>query len=355
MKRLLFAVLALMLATAGQAPAAPDTGTDLRLVVLIAVDQFRYDYLTRFRGRLHRTGFKRLLTEGAVFTDANLEHYPTVTAIGHSTMLSGATPSVSGIVGNDWFDRDTGATVTSVSDPTVKLLGSPAGAAAVAAAAARQHGRRRAEDGIAAAQGRRPTRRGFRRVVEGSIGDSARRPRRRCGVLVGYQDRAASSRARTTSPRFRTGCAAFNERKPADTHAGATWTRPVGAGDRTAAAAGRTRAALYEAVYGSPYGNDLLLDFASELLDRERLGTARTSPICSRSASPRTIRSGIPTGRLAAGARHRDPNRSDDRASAESGRQDRRAAAHAGRVHRRPRRRAAAGNAARARAARRTA
>jgi predicted AlkP superfamily pyrophosphatase or phosphodiesterase len=49
--------------------------------------------------------------------------YPTVTAIGHATMLSGATPSVSGIFGNDWFDRESGATVQSVTDTTVKPLG----------------------------------------------------------------------------------------------------------------------------------------------------------------------------------------------------------------------------------------
>ena len=91
-------------------------------MLLIAVDQFRYDYLTRFRAE-YTDGFKRLLTEGAVFTDANLEHYPTVTAVGHATMLSGAIPAVSGIIGNDWFDRASGATVTSVSDATVKPVG----------------------------------------------------------------------------------------------------------------------------------------------------------------------------------------------------------------------------------------
>ena len=71
-----------------------------------------------------------------MFTDANLEHYPTVTAVGHSTMLSGATPSVSGIIGNDWFDRETGATVTSVSDPAVKTVGSPTGTPSLAASLA---------------------------------------------------------------------------------------------------------------------------------------------------------------------------------------------------------------------------
>ena len=86
-----------------------------KLVLLIAVDQFRYDYLTRFRSE-YKYGLKRLLENGAVFGDAHLEHYPTVTAIGHSTMLSGATPALSGIMGNDWFDRASGKSVSSVSD-----------------------------------------------------------------------------------------------------------------------------------------------------------------------------------------------------------------------------------------------
>src|SRR6185295_10741453 len=126
-------VAALLLAVAAFAvawpSAAPAGSPDIRLVLLVAVDQFRFDYLTRFRPE-YTEGFKRLLTEGAVFTNANLEHYPTVTAIGHSTMLSGATPSVSGIIGNDWYDRETRAIVTSVFDPTVKPVGAPTGSAA---------------------------------------------------------------------------------------------------------------------------------------------------------------------------------------------------------------------------------
>ena len=121
-----FAVLvALGLGTIlASATAAPQPGS--RLVLLIAIDQFRYDYLTRFRAEF-KDGFDRLLTQGAVFSDANLEHYPTVTAIGHATMLSGATPAVSGIIGNDWFDRESGRTITSVSDERVKPLGATTG------------------------------------------------------------------------------------------------------------------------------------------------------------------------------------------------------------------------------------
>ena len=93
-----------------------------KLVVLVVVDQFRYDYLTRYRAD-YTGGFSRLLTRGAVFTNARYNHVPAITAVGHSTILSGAIPSVSGIVANDWFDPDEYAKVTSVSDPQTKLVG----------------------------------------------------------------------------------------------------------------------------------------------------------------------------------------------------------------------------------------
>ena len=105
-----------------QAPERP------KLVVAIVVDQFRYDYLLRFR-KDYTAGLARLLEQGAVFSDAHYQHSYTVTAVGHSTFLSGATPSVSGIIANEWFDRESGKIVTSVSDPTTKLIGGAPGAA----------------------------------------------------------------------------------------------------------------------------------------------------------------------------------------------------------------------------------
>ena len=97
-----------------------------KLVLAVVVDQFRYDYLLRFRSD-YKAGFNRILEHGAVFTDAHHEHFPTVTAVGHSTFLSGATPSISGIVGNTWYDRETGKMVTSVSDDSTTLLGGKPG------------------------------------------------------------------------------------------------------------------------------------------------------------------------------------------------------------------------------------
>jgi predicted AlkP superfamily pyrophosphatase or phosphodiesterase len=65
----------------------------------------------------------RLLTQGAVYVDAHQDHFPTVTATGHSAFLSGSIPALCGIVSNEWYDRASGKTVTSVEDSATKLLG----------------------------------------------------------------------------------------------------------------------------------------------------------------------------------------------------------------------------------------
>jgi predicted AlkP superfamily pyrophosphatase or phosphodiesterase len=103
-------------------PSFSASVTKPKLVVAIIVDQFRYDYLTRFRDDYH-SGFDRLLTQGADFTNAFYAQVPTVTAVGHSIFMSGAMPAVSGIVSNAWYDRDEKKGVTSVCDWSVKTVG----------------------------------------------------------------------------------------------------------------------------------------------------------------------------------------------------------------------------------------
>ena len=100
----------------------------VRLIVGVVIDQFRYDYLTRFEDQFGEGGFKRLLNGGAVFTNANYLQAPTFTACGHATFMSGATPAMNGIIANEWFDRQANKVVTSVSDDKTKLLGGRPGA-----------------------------------------------------------------------------------------------------------------------------------------------------------------------------------------------------------------------------------
>ncbi len=124
LRRSLFALLAFSFCASlpAQIQQAPDARP--KLVVGIVIDQFRYDYLLRFR-QDYNSGLARMLDQGAVFSQAHYAHSYTVTAVGHSTFMSGATPSASGIIGNEWFEREgnKGSTVTSVSDPNTKLVG----------------------------------------------------------------------------------------------------------------------------------------------------------------------------------------------------------------------------------------
>jgi len=122
-RRLFLLYIGIVTSVASLLAAPPQPAKKPKLVVAIAIDQFRYDYLLRFRNDYH-SGLARMLDHGAVFTDAHYLHAFTVTAVGHSTFLNGATPSISGIIGNEWFERESGKTVNSVSDPNTQLLSS---------------------------------------------------------------------------------------------------------------------------------------------------------------------------------------------------------------------------------------
>src|SRR6185503_20740153 len=87
-----------------------------KLVVVIVVDQFRYDYLERFGDLFGAGGFNRLMHEGALFTNANFDYVPTFTACGHAAISSGSVPALNGIVGNAYFDRELGKVRVMVAD-----------------------------------------------------------------------------------------------------------------------------------------------------------------------------------------------------------------------------------------------
>jgi hypothetical protein len=281
-KKLVAALLLVISAALAAAPAQPER-SDLRLILLIAVDQFRYDYLTRFRSE-YTSGLRRLLTDGAVFTDANLEHYPTVTAIGHSTMLSGATPSVSGIIGNDWYDRATAATVTSVSDPKVTLLG----AQGDAASSPHRLLVTTVGDQLKMASGAARGSDAAPRVIGVSLKDRAAiLPVGRGADAAYWWDTKSGAFVSSTyyGPTLREWVAAFNKKRPADAWVGKPWsvlTNPSSVFKSLPKDAGP---ALYQAVYDTPFGSDLLLDFATRALEEEKLGQRNAVDLLSVSFS----------------------------------------------------------------------
>jgi predicted AlkP superfamily pyrophosphatase or phosphodiesterase len=88
-----------------------------KLAVLLVFDQMRGDYLEKWRPLFGEGGFKRLQDEGAWFKNCHYPYAYTLTAPGHTSLVTGATPSRHGIIANDWYDRATGETVTSVTPP----------------------------------------------------------------------------------------------------------------------------------------------------------------------------------------------------------------------------------------------
>src|SRR6266403_2317453 len=94
-----------------------------KLVVVIVIDQFRGDYLERYRDQFGDGGFRVFLDRGAYFTECSYDYANTRTAPGHATLFTGSYTSGHGIVSNEWWDPQKKKRVTSVEDDTTKLVG----------------------------------------------------------------------------------------------------------------------------------------------------------------------------------------------------------------------------------------
>jgi len=272
MTRRFFVLISLAAALAG--PLAPQAARPRvapaparpKLVLAIVVDQFRYDYTTRFRAD-YTGGIARLLSQGAVFTNARYQHFPTVTGVGHAVFMTGAPPVTSGIVDNDWYDRATGKTVYCVADPETKLLG-----------------------------GNGP---GFspRRLVASTLGDEMKMAWRGKPRVIGIslKDRAAILPAGhmadgaywfdTQTGAFVSSTfyfdalpkwvADFNASHPADRYIGAEWKPLVPSPDYPAFSKvfnGPAGQRFYSSLDASPYGNELVEALAERAIEGEQLG-----------------------------------------------------------------------------------
>ena len=94
-----------------------------KLIVVIVIDQFRGDYLERYREKFGDGGFRLFLDHGAYFTDCNYDYADTRTAPGHATLFSGNYAGGHGILANEWWDPQKKKRVTSVEDDATKLVG----------------------------------------------------------------------------------------------------------------------------------------------------------------------------------------------------------------------------------------
>jgi predicted AlkP superfamily pyrophosphatase or phosphodiesterase len=114
--------LALLGLPAAQKPQTPSEPVlPPPLIVLLVVDQMRADYVDRFQDDW-TSGLRRLVTEGARFTNAAYPYLTTVTCPGHATIATGTLPYVHGIFQNTWFDRDRNLVIPCTEDSSVKAV-----------------------------------------------------------------------------------------------------------------------------------------------------------------------------------------------------------------------------------------
>lgn len=99
-----------------------------RLVIVVSVDQLCQEYFQRFHNSLAADGLYRTAeNEGAVFTNCHHAHAFTITAPGHAVMLTGTYPHRHGIIGNDWHNPATGKKMYCVTDTSCTTIGAAVG------------------------------------------------------------------------------------------------------------------------------------------------------------------------------------------------------------------------------------
>jgi len=257
-----------------------------KLVVVIVIDQFRGDYLERYRDQFGEGGFRLFLDHGAYFTDCNYNYANTRTAPGHSTLFTGAYSNGHGIADNEWWDAKKKRLVTSVEDDDTKIVGVPG-----EKTGSSPHNLRADTIGDElkmATQGKS-------RVFTVSLKD-------RASVLPGGFSADAAywiepkSGAWVTSTYYRDALPKWAEDFNSSGRSAKYWDRDwkdaQGATLRSTARHQKkdgSDASFYEVIGSTPFANEYELDFARELMVYENVGRGPATDLLSISLSANDI------------------------------------------------------------------
>jgi Type I phosphodiesterase / nucleotide pyrophosphatase len=291
-------LLALVSIPARAAPPAEKPGRPaIRLAVVVMFDQLRGDYLIRWHDLFGKDGFRRILDEGAWYQNCHYPYANTVTGAGHASVHTGCSPMTHGIIANDWYDRTEGASVYCAT--TLRYQPVPG----------RKSARKTSKSGAGSPD----------RLLAPTLGDALKEATHGKGKVVSlsFKDRSAvlpggrrpdacywldsSTGNFVTSTYYRDAVhpwvARFNNAGKAEQWAGSLWERLrpdldyakiVGPDKVTGEGkgveqgvtfphplGGRPPLSLktyYGALYNSPFGNNLLLDFTKAAVTAEHLG-----------------------------------------------------------------------------------
>lgn len=285
---LLVALLASLFVLSASAPEASASSYNghPKLVVIVVIDQFRGDYLERYRDQFVEGGFRLFLDRGAYFTDCNYDYANTRTAPGHATLLSGAYSNGHGIISNEWWDTQKKRMVSSVEDDSTHVVGLPG---EIKGASPHNLLASTLGDELKLATG------GKSHVFGVALKD-------RAAILPGGHAADAAywidqkSGAWVTSTYYRNElpkwAADFNSSNRAGKYWDREWRDGSGASLRSTAhrkSKDGSEASFYEVVGSTPFANDYELEFAKELVLYEQLGLSGTTDLLTISLSANDI------------------------------------------------------------------
>lgn len=294
-------------------PAVPldvdviDGPPQVKLAVLVVFDQLRGDYLPRWQQYFPAGGFERFLTAGGWYSQCYYPYAITTTGPGHAAIATGTTPARNGIINNEWYDRTAGASAYCAGSDRFDN---------VTSSLARSGRSSKTQSGSP------------ERMIGSTVGDHLKASGRGGKVIgVSLKDRSAifpagrfADAAYWFSSEFITSTyyrdvlppwvRSFNASRYQDQWFGQQWTRfrpdldynAIIGPDRCPGARDRyglgptfphpvtggkptLTKSYYEALTATPFGNDLLLEFAKQCIVAEQLGQRGTADLLTISFS----------------------------------------------------------------------
>ena len=94
-----------------------------RLILVLQISQFRYDYIPRYWDRLSDHGFKKLISRGSYCENTSYNYLFSDIGIGSATIATGTNPSQHGIIARSWYNNLTDRIVNYVYDDKVSTVG----------------------------------------------------------------------------------------------------------------------------------------------------------------------------------------------------------------------------------------
>ena len=94
-----------------------------KLIVLLQISQFRYDYIPRYWDKLSDNGFKKLINRGSYCENTSYNYLFSDVGIGSATISTGTNPSEHGIIARSWYNNLQDKIIDYIFDDKVNTVG----------------------------------------------------------------------------------------------------------------------------------------------------------------------------------------------------------------------------------------